>query len=343
MQEEGYLRDPLTLRANQTRRQTGAVRARACTCARCVCTWEQTDIVQRLCLRVCADWGQRSHVWVLTCPHTSCNQRLGEMPRDILHLMAQECPSGWRRLWGYQRFLTLTNPWDSGQRSGCTRRRRKQFPTAGSSTLLNLWWKWFKSTTQQSNATFPAELARYNEEWALFDTILRWILPFDPSSPRVLWLPISLSHCWSDSVSAEETTFDYKSHCWKCVRNLCGCLPVHGWPRAPALLSADNIVLGIWPTEGMQGHEIIQRRAMCSSDRDTEGVTLLQVHLQPSQQLFLSITLHFTGVLVTPACTIVRLLLIPFILLLCCFLPVCVLVLGIRSAELLCLQALFPH
>lgn len=38
----------------------------------------------------------------------------------------------------------------------------------------------FKSTTQQSNVTFPAELAQCSEEWALFDTILQGFLPFDP-------------------------------------------------------------------------------------------------------------------------------------------------------------------
>lgn len=49
-----------------------------------------------------------------------------------------------------------------------------------------------------------------------------------------------------------------------------------------------------------------------------------QVYLQPSEQLFLPITLHFTGALVTPACTLLYdSFLIPFILLLCCFLTDC--------------------
>lgn len=129
-----------------------------------------------------------------------------------------------------------------------------------------------------------------------------------------------------------------------CVRNSCGCLPVHGRPRAPALLSADNIVAGSWQTEGMQRHEIIQRRAMCSSDRDTEGGTLLS-SLPPALRAALPAyyTAFHRGLSHPCMHSLVQLLLIPFILLLCCFLPVCALVLGIRSPGLLCLQPLFPH
>lgn len=70
------------------------------------------------------------------------------------------------------------------------------------------------------------------------------------------------------------------------MRNSCGCLLVYAWPCVPALLSVDNIVLGSWLTEGTWRHEIILCRAMCSPDRDREGVTLLP-NLPPGPQAVL--------------------------------------------------------
>lgn len=89
-----------------------------------------------------------------------------------------------------------------------------------------------------------------------------------------------------------------------------------------------------WASGRQRGHEIIQRRAMCSSDRDTEGVTLLP-SLPPALPAALPVyhTAFHRGLSHPCMHSIVQLLLIPFILLLCCFLPVCVLVLGIWSCR----------
>lgn len=92
----------------------------------------------------------------------------------------------------------------------------------------------------------------------------------------------------------------------------------------PALLSVDNIVAGSWQTEGMRRHEIIQRRPMCSSDRGREGDSLLS-GLPPA--LWAALPAYYTAFhegLSHPCMhSLLQLLLIPFILLLCCFLTDC--------------------
>lgn len=109
------------------------------------------------------------------------------------------------------------------------------------------------------------------------------------------------------------------------MRNSCGCSLVDGWPCVPALLSVDNIVLGGWLTLWTWRHEIILCQAMCSRDRDKEGVTLLwnlpralqaalpvlsdmYTHSFPSYSAFLRNLNH-------PSCSFIKTLPIPFIIL----------------------------
>lgn len=131
---------PQQIRHVDRRERCGHARARACG----VCVREN-----RLTL---------SSVYVYKCVMTEDRDVMFECWHAPIHPATsvwERCPGTSSILWpknapqvalgsGYQVFLTLTNPWElhlSGQRSGCTHRRRKQFLTAGSSTLFNLWWK----------------------------------------------------------------------------------------------------------------------------------------------------------------------------------------------------------
>lgn len=128
----------------------------------------------------------------------------------------------------------------------------------------------------------------------------------------------------------EEATFEYKSRLLpdECVRNSCGCLPVDGWPCAPALLSVDNIVSGGRQTEGDLEAWSYPVPGDVFPGRRRVGVFLLwslpsarssccERHIHP---LSSGLTLHFSGTLVTPSWNSIKYLPDSFILLLFCFL-----------------------